>query len=91
MDTHVFQVGVKVKCFCCTLIREARLCYESLRPINIDWIRLQNQFRQQYTKIDNTTEQLFHAWRSFHFDENTETLDFLCYICKTGSYTTRLW
>ena len=24
---------------------------------------------------DNTREQLFHAWRSFHFDENTETLD----------------
>ena len=26
-------------------------------------------------KIGNTREQLFHAWRSFHFDENTETLD----------------
>ena len=25
--------------------------------------------------IGNTREQLFHAWRSFHFDENTETLD----------------
>ena len=36
---------------------------------------LQNQFRQQYSKIGNPREQLFHAWRSFHFDENTETLD----------------
>ena len=47
-------------------------------------------FRQQYSKIGNTREQLFHAWRSFHFDENTETIDvyvhcirqvanFLCY------------
>ena len=32
-------------------------------------------FRQQYSKIGNTREQLFHAWRSFHFDENTETID----------------
>ena len=32
-------------------------------------------FRQQYFKIGNTMEQLFHAWRSFHFDENTETID----------------
>ena len=31
-------------------------------------------FRQQYSKIANTREQLFHAWRSFHFDENTETI-----------------
>ena len=32
-------------------------------------------FRQQYSKIGNTGEQLFHAWRSFSFDENTETID----------------
>ena len=32
-------------------------------------------FRQQYSKIGNTREQLFHMWRSFHFDENTETID----------------
>ena len=31
--------------------------------------------RQQYSKIGNTREQLFHAWRSFHFDENAETID----------------
>ena len=32
-------------------------------------------FRQQYSKVGNTWEQLFHAWRSFNFDENTETID----------------
>ena len=32
-------------------------------------------FRQQYSKIGNTREQLFHACKSFHFDENTETKD----------------
>ena len=46
-----------------------------LRLINIDWVGLQNIFRQQYSKIGNTREQLYHAWRSFHFDENAEMID----------------
>ena len=74
-DTHGFLDQVKVKRFCLTLMGEARLWYESLRPINADWVSLQNLFRQQYSKIGNTREQLFHAWRSFHFDENAETID----------------
>ena len=45
-----------------------------MEPINVDWEELQNLFRQQYSKIGNTRE-LFHAWRSFNFDENTETID----------------
>ena len=32
-------------------------------------------FRCQYSKIGNMREQLFHAWRSFHYDENVETPD----------------
>ena len=75
MDTHRFQDNVKVQRFCLTLTGEARLWYESLRPINIDWLVLQNIFRQQYSKIGNTREQLFHAWRSFHFHKNAETID----------------
>ena len=43
MDTHQFQEGVKVQHFCLTLVGEARLWYESLTPIHIGWIRLQNQ------------------------------------------------
>ena len=39
------------------------------------WPELQNQFRRQYSKLGNTREQLFHAWRSLHYDENVETLD----------------
>ena len=35
---------------------------------------LQDLFRQ-HSKIGNTREQLFHTWRSFHFDENTKTVD----------------
>ena len=80
MDIHVFQEGAKVQHFCLTLIEEARLWYESLRPINVDWFGLQNQFRQQYSKIGNTREKLFHAWRSFHFEENTETLDSYAHV-----------
>ena len=53
-----------------TLVREARLWHESLRLINTEWGGLQQMFRQQYSK-----EQLFHAWRSFHFDKNAETID----------------
>ena len=45
------------------------------------WAQLQNLFRQRYLKLGNTHEQLFHAWRSFTFDENTETID---------SYMTRI-
>ena len=75
VDTHQFQEGVKVQRICLTLVGEARLRYKSLWPIKVDWQGLQNQFRQQYSKIGNTKEQLFHTWQSFHFDENTETLD----------------
>ena len=39
------------------------------------WPELHNLFRWQYSKIGNTREQLFHAWRSFHYDENVETPD----------------
>ena len=69
------HISIKVQRFCLILVGEARLWYESLRPINVDWQGLQNQFRQQYSKIGNTREWLFCAMRSFHFDENTETLD----------------
>ena len=74
INIHQLQEGIKIKRFCLTLVGEARLWYESLRPINVDWQGLQNKFRQQYSKISNTREQLFHAWRSFYFDD-TETLD----------------
>ena len=46
-----------------------------IKPIYKDSQGLQNLFRQQYSKISNTREQLFHVWRSFTFDENVETID----------------
>ena len=65
----------KVQRFCLTLVGEARLWYESFRPIALDWNGPQDQFRQHYSKIGNTRKQLFYAWRSVHFNENTEILD----------------
>ena len=75
MNTHHFVENIKVQRFCLKLLGEARLWFGSLQVDNLDWPELQNLFRQQYSKIGNTREQLFHAWRSFHFDENTETID----------------
>ena len=72
MDGHTSNSR---RCKNLTLVGEARLWYVSLRPINVDWQGLQNQFRQQCSKIGNTIAELFHAWKSFHFDEITETLD----------------
>ena len=36
---------------------------------------MQECFRQQYSKFGNTREQYFHVWRSFQFDEATDTID----------------
>ena len=48
-DMHDFPDNVKVQIFWLTLIGEARLCFESLRPINAEWDNLQHMFRQQYS------------------------------------------
>ena len=75
MDVHNFPAGEKVRHFHVTLIGEARLWYESLALLDNDWPALQNKVRWQYSKIGNTPEQLFHAWRTFKFDENTDSID----------------
>ena len=79
MNTHDFPHAVKVQRFCLMLMGEARLWYASLEPIEMTWQELQNQVRRQYSKLGNTREQLFHVWRSFHYDENVEIPD----ICLT--------
>ena len=75
METHNYPEVAKVQRFCLTLTSEARLWYETLRPIVVDWTGLQEHFRQQYSKFGNAKEQLCHVWRSFHYDENAETID----------------
>ena len=76
MDAHHLSNDVKVQRFCLTLLGEARLWFHSLEPLgNTTWPQVQNLFRQRYSKLGNTCEQLFHAWRSFTFNENAETID----------------
>ena len=62
MNAHGFNDDVKVQKFCLTLLGEARLWFQSLVTLgNIAWPQLQNLFRQRYSKLGNTHEQLFHA------------------------------
>ena len=75
MTTDNFPDDQKVRRFCLTLLGEARLWYETLGIQQLDWAGLQECFQQQYSKFGNTREQYFHAWRSFHFDEATDTID----------------
>ena len=80
MDTYNFPEDIRVRRFCLTLTGEARLWYESLKPIDMDWNALQTCFRQQYSKFGSSREQYFHIWRSFRYDENKNTID--SYIFK---------
>ena len=77
MTTHNFPEGHKVGWFCLTLMGEARLWYATLNVQHqqLNWDSLLERFRQQYSKFHNTQEQYFHAWRSFQFDEATDTID----------------
>ena len=89
MDAHCFNEDIKVQTFCLTLLGETRLWYHSLKPLaDTTWAQLQNLFRQRYSKLGNTHEQLFHAWRSFTFDENTETID--SYVIRIRQVATLL-
>ena len=72
MEVHNFPGRREGKTF---LSDFNRLWYESLALLDNDWSSLQNKFRWQYSKIGNTPEQLFHAWRTFKFDENTDSID----------------
>ena len=75
METHNFPDDQKVRRFCLTLMGEARLWYETLGTAQLDWEALRDHFWQQYSKFSNTREQYFHAWRSFQFEEHTDTID----------------
>ena len=86
MNAHHFVDAVRVQRLCLTLLGEVRLWYHSLEPIDVDWPGLHNLFRQQSSKVGNTWEQVFHAWRSFNFGENTETIDaYFTYIRQVAT------
>ena len=70
---------------------EARLWYELLAPLDDDWPALQNNFRWQYLKIGNTPEQLFHAWRTFKFDDKYGHNRLLCFENESDCSNAKLW
>ena len=83
MEAHCFNEDIRVQRFCFKLLGEARF------PLgNTAWAQLQNLFRQRYSKLGNTRKQLFHAWRSFTLDENTETID--SYVIRIRQVATLL-
>ena len=89
MEAHHFEEDTKVQIFCLTLLGEAGLWFQSLEPLeDTTWTQLQNLFRQRYSNLGNTCEQLFHAWRSFTFNENTETID--SYVIRIRQVATLL-
>ena len=91
MEVQNFPEGEKVRHFRVTLTGEARLWYESLTLLDNDWPALQNKFRWQYSKIGNTPEQWFHAWRTFKFDEKHRLCRLLCFENESGSSNAELW
>ena len=81
MEGHSqFPENTNVRRLCLTLTGEARLWYESIRPLEMDWEVLQECFKHQYSKFGSSREQYFYVWRSFLYDENTDTID--SYILK---------
>ena len=48
MESHDLPDDTKVRRFCLTLTGEARLWYETLRAVQLDWAVLEEHFRQQY-------------------------------------------
>ena len=85
---HNFPNDQKVRRFCLTLTGKARLWYGTIGHVNLDWPTMQECFRLQYSKFGNTREQYFHIWRSFQFNEATDTID--GYIYKVKQVTTLL-
>ena len=51
IEAHNFPEEAKEQKFSLTLTGETRLWYEILRPIEVDWIGLQEHFRQQYSNL----------------------------------------
>ena len=62
MKTHNFPEKAKVQRFCLTLTGEDRVWYETLRPIKVDWMGLQECFRWQYSKFGSTKKQLLFRY-----------------------------
>ena len=75
MYNHNFVAGQRLQRFPLTLTNEAILLYQAIHPFQCSLEELQEIFSNHFSKVDNTREQLFHAWISFHFNENADIID----------------
>ena len=88
MNAQHFIECVKVQRFCLILLGESGLWYHSCELINVNRQGLHKFIQAIVLKWGDTREELFHAWRSFSFDENTETID--AYIVHISQVATLL-
>ena len=94
MDTHHFNgryKGTKILPHICWGKRD--YVHHSLEPLGrqLHGHNYKICLGRDMSKLGNSHKQLFHAWRSFTFDENTETIRFLCDKYKTGSKSLSVW
>ena len=75
MDTHQFQEGVKVQHFLSNISRGNTIMVQIITTYKCRLDHVTKSIQPTIFKDGNTREQLFHAWGSFHFNANTETLD----------------
>ena len=73
MNSHGIVEGVKCVRFHLTLGCDSHLWYESITPVANDWNNLQRLFWRWFSKL-GLTQELFQRWRSFQFDEATDTI-----------------
>ena len=91
METHNFPEGDKVRCFHLTLIGEAQVMVWITSTIRW-WLACLYKINSgDNTQNRHTPKQLFHAWRTFKFNENTDTVDSFCSKNESGSSNAKLW
>ena len=74
MNAHILVEGVQSPKILSNTIRRSQIMVSYITAYYCRLAKV-TKFRQQYSEIGNTREQLLHAWRSFSFDENTETME----------------
>ena len=75
MDIHNFAAVEGAQRYSLTLAGKARLCNQFIHPLQGNREEIWKGFRTPFSKICNSREQFSHAWRSFHFDENSVAID----------------
>ena len=73
--TPTILLQLRVHRFPLALAGQGKLWYQCIYPFQGNWEESQERFRTPFSKIGNIRKQLSHAGRSFHFNENEETIN----------------